>query len=213
MIYSNVKDGKTNGIVVGCNCGCSHLEVKISDGSVLVSAYDSSWYSRQDLLNTDGLRHMFRKLVKDDDDVFELIITRKDFNEFLKLAQSMNFDNAFAKEDDKCDCCCGDGCKCISKNDSHLSLEYLYFEGSTKELVDYAITIKSDLPIADVMKNKEFRCYEILYSRKEWEKLVDKMARYSAHVENLYFPETGETTGDQTKNDVQDETGVQADTE
>jgi hypothetical protein len=154
---------KVEYISVMCNCGCNEgIVFQKLDGEIFVSFVTGDFYVKQGMLDNlkFGLDLFFgKKLIK------EMYITETELIKIRDYITSPDF-----KEVENPD------------NNSHITIGY-------EDYIGYTIELISDMPKKEALKFKNHRLFEIVFSKKDRDKLVrkiDKMLEKHKDDHKLY---------------------------
>lgn len=152
-----------NSIAVKCDCGCAIMEFQVSGDEVVVSVYESAWYSHQGIGTVlDAIKHLAKKAIGKNFVTAEITLTRSEIIEFANLAEEFVFDSS--EESFK------------YRPEARLGFEY--FDESFAVL-----KVISEVRVKDLLVNKGYHAYELEIPSKEWGKFVKKVRAYVDYVD------------------------------
>lgn len=168
MVYKNISNGKINSFVVMCDCGCGNgLEFKVTDDEIFVSSVSGDFYTNQGIFCAlkEKISYIGKYLVKKPIYMCDCCMNREDVLEFLDTINHIELKELEEDYDFSL------------KNDSKISM---YYEKACDD-VDmsiYGIYIKPTMNLSQYLRGKEYRAYEIIYSKKDWKRFVSACNRY-----------------------------------
>lgn len=158
------------GAVAVCICSCNVLTVKSCGDYVSVSCYQSGWYEGQAGAFLKDVRKGLRcKLNNRPYYAEECILSVEDMEDLVCLMGAFSVEEGGEAE----------------VNHSDLVAEYIPVSERYKD-GEYAVKIRSKLSVSEILAGKSYYMYEILYTKKEWEKVVRQFARYMEAKEEKY---------------------------
>lgn len=168
MVYKNVTNGNINSFVVMCDCGCANgLEFKIIDDEIFVSSVSCDFYINQGIFCVlkKKVRYIKDYLIRKPIYMCDCCMTKQDVLEFLDIINHIKFKNIT------------DDSEHNIINDSKISMYYKKDYNDFNASI-YGIYIKPTMKLLQYLRGKEYRAYEIVYTKKEWQKFVHACNRY-----------------------------------
>lgn len=160
MVYMKRNGLDVTSFVVMCSCGCGDgFEFKTLDGDVYISALTGEFSNRQGILSSvrNYAEDVLHKITKKQRYLCDCCMEEEDMKDFLFAINHLKFDN----EDSDYE---------TFDNDSYLTVWDCDIDNCDSL---YGIAICPRIPLVEYIKNKGFRAYELVYSRKTWNRFVE----------------------------------------
>lgn len=165
MVYTNIKDGKVKGIVITCSCGCGNgLEFKVIDSTVYVSGLTSSFYVAQGLFGNvkEKAMHLYKHIKNKPIYFTDCCLKKEDIPDLLYAFENLDIEDGNIE---KCE------------NDSKISIYDITLD-EVEDFLEFGIYIKPNLNTKQYLLGKEYRAYEVLYNKEEWQRFVKTCKKY-----------------------------------
>lgn len=137
-----------------CSCGCNAgMLLKKTDDELIISFSEGSYYIRQEGF-FDRLRRTFRLVFSKNKNLIELVLKREDIEDIREFLEDLQFDTNTPP----------------GKNEAFFRIEY----DADIDIVFFSL--ECDMGILDLLRGREYRCYEICYNKKQTEAFIRKIS-------------------------------------
>ena len=165
MIFtSKNENNEIETILINCDCGCGNvLEIKKFDNEIYISYSNGIFYNKQKGFDFEHSKfnYILKNIKKKKIYLNDIIIKNKDLDKFLDAINGLNIENSSLV---------------TNINKARLTLEEIRI--SEEILPDFSICLISELTNKDFLFNKEYRAYEIILNKNEWDTFVRRCNNY-----------------------------------
>lgn len=142
---------KNNNLIIMCNCGCdSGLSFKILQNQIFISSIQSNFYSKQKS-HTEKVKHILKRFFHKKIYLVDIILDKNEKKELIKNLYEL-YDSIIDSDE-------------VEEN---YSLLKAYKIKNETDYDNFGLYIQSKQNILDILRNKEYRAYDIVYNKKEF---------------------------------------------